>query len=129
MEKSKVFLKNRLGLGLVKWIAGNKEQAKKNKEAGIQDLSLVKSLRGLESSSGISYRILQGISKGERSPEYTTLEAIAEAFGTKLSVFLAYCEALPDNDVQQAMEANKKAKSKEANKRAKSKVVKGRKKP
>ncbi|QJB29911.1 hypothetical protein HF329_00745 [Chitinophaga oryzae] len=112
MEKSKTFLKNRLGLGLVRLIADHKKKAKENKEKGIEDLSLVKSLRGLESSSGISYRILQGISKGERSPEYLTLEAIADAFGIPLSTFLSYCEALSDSEVQQAMEKNKKAKNK-----------------
>lgn len=121
MEKSKVFLKNRLGLGLVNLIADNKKIAKENKEKGIEDLSLVKSLRGLESSSGISYRILQGISKGERSPEYLTLEAIADAFGVTLSKFLTYCESLSDDEVHKAMEKNKKAK-------AKSKSLKGKKK-
>ncbi|SKA46726.1 hypothetical protein SAMN04488128_10813 [Chitinophaga eiseniae] len=109
MEKGKKFYKYRLGLGLLQWIANNKDIASEDKEAGRH---LVKSLRGLESSSGISYTIIQGISKGQRSPEYTTLEAIAEALNTKLSTFIAFCEAIPDAEVAKAIEKDNKSKSK-----------------
>lgn len=109
MEKGKKFYKYRLGLGLLHWIANNKDIAAKDKEAGRK---LVKSLRGLESASGISYTIIQGISKGQRSPEYTTLETIAEALNAKLSTFIAFCEAIPDAEVWKVIEKDSKSKSK-----------------
>ncbi|NSL86154.1 helix-turn-helix domain-containing protein [Chitinophaga sp. Mgbs1] len=109
MEKTKKFYKHRLGLGLLKWMANNKAEMEKNKGAKLQ---LVKSLRGLESASGVSYRIIQGISKGERSPEYTTLEAIAEALNVKLSTFLEFCEKISEEEIFQVIEKTNSQKSK-----------------
>ncbi|RFS26783.1 hypothetical protein DVR12_03075 [Chitinophaga silvatica] len=99
MEKNKEFYTYRLGLGLTKWLDNNKKKAKENKLNGVEDLNLVKSEADLVASSGVAKNAVTLIKQGQRNPEYSTLEYIAEALGVPLSTFIHYCESISDEEV------------------------------
>ncbi len=71
----------------------------KSKQAG-SDSDLIDGLRQLEASSGISYPILQKISKGNRNPQLSTVISIIESFGMKPSDFFKMFENVTDNDIK-----------------------------
>lgn len=75
----------------------------RNREKGIEDLSLVYSGRQLEAASGLSYNIIQKVMAGKRDLQFTTLLTLIESLGFSLSKFAALYDKLTDTDIQDAI--------------------------
>lgn len=99
--KEKQYHKDKLAVCLSKLLAINKSD---NSEG----LASVKSLRKLESSSGVSYPIIQKISKGERNPSLTTIVSIAEGLNISMSTLFKHYEEVTDKEVKEFQKQKKK---------------------
>ena len=91
--KEKQYYKDKLAICLMKFLDNNKLD-----QSG--DDLIIKSLRNLESASGVSYPIIQKISKGERNPNLTTLISIADGLEVSVSKFFQAFDEISDKEVK-----------------------------
>jgi hypothetical protein len=114
-EKEK--FKLRLGLAIQMKVDENKLTAQKNKEKGIEDNSLVDSLRKLESSSGIPFSSIQQMVSGIKNASFTTIAAVIEGLDIKLDDFFAkYYYKISETEIDRKLNVKKAAKKKSAKK-------------
>lgn len=99
-EKEKIATKLKLAACIRKIMQGNKEINIKNDG----DLhNLVDGIRQLEASSRLSYTIVQGVSVGERDPQFTTLIAMIEdGLEMTLSDFAKIYDSINEEDIRDA---------------------------
>lgn len=91
----------------------NKIISKDNKATGVEDLKLVDNMRQLESSSGLSFTIIQTTLAGKRDIQFTTLLTLIDTLRITFSKFATLYEAVTEDDIKNAIaeiEANKKIK-------------------
>ena len=111
-RKNKTYVSLRLATCLRKIISDNKAMHNRNKEKGIEDLSLIYSGRQLEAASGLSSNIIQGVMAGKRDLQFTTLLTLIESLGISLSKFATLYDKITDADIRDAikqMEATRKS--------------------
>ena len=106
--REKKLIQLKFAICLNKIIASYKEEAKKNKVNGTKDHKLINSLRKLEAASGISFPIIQNISKGIKNPALTTIIAIADGLDITPGQFFSYFDEVTEDEVRVAIAKNKK---------------------
>ena len=117
MEKQeKEYTKLKLAACLRKIIKKNKITEQNNKKGGIEDLSLVDTMRQLGYSSGLSYTIIQTASAGKRDINFTTLLTIIDSLDMKFSDFAILYEKITENEIR-ATEAEIEAAKRKSSKK------------
>lgn len=100
-EKEKIQVKFRLAATLRKILRDNKNIGISNARKGIEDVSLIDGVRQLESSSRLSYTIVQGVTSGNRDLQFTTLlSLITDGLGLSFSEFANIYDQLIDEDLK-----------------------------
>lgn len=110
-QKEKEYIKLKLAATIRKILHQNKQTEQKNKGEGIEDVSIVDSMRQLEAASGLSFTIIQTISAGKRDPQFSTIITLAESLGITLSSFSQVFETIKDSeiaDLRKEIEAKRK---------------------
>ena len=100
-EKRQIMM--RYAICLNRLIAANKNHNAQPKTGRRAIPSRVTSLRKLEASSGISFPIIQSISKGKKNPALTTIIAIADGLGITILDFFSTYNAITDAEVDQML--------------------------
>ncbi len=111
-QNEKEYIKLKLAASIRKILHQNKQTEQKNKGEGIEDVSLVDSMRQLEAASGLSFTIIQTISSGKRDPQFSTIITLAESLGMSLSGFAQVFETIKDSEIaefRREIEAKRKA--------------------
>ncbi len=109
--REKELIKLRLGLAVQKKIEDNKLIAEKNKEEGIENHSIVTSLRKLEYASGISYANIYLLANGVKNTSFTTLSAVLEGLDLKFDEFFAnYYYKISESEVEKKLDETAKTK-------------------
>jgi len=99
--QDKILIRLKLAACLRVLLAKNKAIAVKNQLSGIEDVSLIDSIRQLEASSTLSYTIIQGIFSGGRDIQFSTLIGVIEdGFGISVSDFAAVYDSITDEDIK-----------------------------
>ena len=106
--KDKKNIKIRLALTVNKILEQNKKRTANNKTQGTKDHTIVDSLRKLEASSGISFPIIQKISKAEKNAALSTIVAIAEGLDLSLTEFFSYFDKITDEAIRTENDKRKK---------------------
>lgn len=97
----KILIRLKLAACLRAILAKNKAIASKNELSGIENVSLVDSIRQLEASSRLSYTIIQGVFSGDRDIQFSTLIGVIEdGFGISVSEFAAIYDSITDEDIK-----------------------------
>ena len=79
----------------------NKKILANNQLQGIEDVSLVDSIRQLEASSRLSYTIVQGVFAGKRDIQFSSLISIVEeGFGISFTDFAKVYDSISDEDIK-----------------------------
>lgn len=99
-RKNKAHIKFKLAACIRKIISDNKAMYSRNREKGIEDLSLIDTVRQLEAASGLSYNLIQGVAAGKRDPQFTSLITLIESMGISLSKFASLYDKVTDADIQ-----------------------------
>lgn len=99
--KEKSIIKAKFGSCIQRIIEENKFAAKATKQiSSRKDFRAITSLRKLAAASGVEFSIIQKISTGKRNPELSTIVAIAEGLGMRLSeLFRMYESATIDENI------------------------------
>jgi len=97
----------RYAICLNRLIAENKNAGNPQKSGNRTNPARVNSLRKLEAASGISFPIIQSISKGKKNPALTTIVAIADGLGISIEDFFATYASITDADVQKLLDKEK----------------------
>lgn len=128
--QNKTRIKFRLAACIRKIISDNKAMHNRNREKGIEDISLIDSVRQLEAASGLSYNLLQGVAAGKRDLQFTTLITLIEAMGISLGKFAALYDKITEADIQAAVKQIEETRKKYTRGKApKKKAGRGRKPP
>ena len=97
-EKEKINTKLKLAACLRKIMHANKNI---NTTDGSEMPLLVDGIRQLEASSRLSYTIVQGVSVGQRDPQFTTLiTIIEEGLEMSLTEFSKIYDSITDDDLK-----------------------------
>jgi hypothetical protein len=99
-RKNKAYIKFKLAACIRKIISDNKAMYSRNREKGIEDLSLIDTVRQLEAASGLSYNLIQGVAAGKRDPQFTSLITLIESMGISLGKFASLYDKVTDADIQ-----------------------------
>ena len=110
--KEKKYIKMKFAICLKTLIKENKAKAKENKIKGIEDHKLISSLRKLESSSGISFPIIQKISTGSKNAELTTLVALAEGLDISVGYLFSVYDKITDLEITKEIKEQDKKRNK-----------------
>lgn len=97
-EKEQTRLK--LATCIRKIIDHNKSIDESNKQNGIQDVSIVDSLRKLEAASGLSFNLIQSIAAGKRDPSFTSLITVIESLNMSFSDFVIIYEGISNEEIE-----------------------------
>ena len=102
METSdKILIQLRLAASLRTILIKNKKILASNQLQGIEDVSLVDSIRQLEASSRLSYTIVQGVFAGKRDIQFSSLITIVEeGFGISFTEFAKIYDSISDEDIR-----------------------------
>lgn len=109
-SREKKYIKLKFALTLVMIIKENKIKAIANKAVGIKDHKLINSLRKLEASSGISFPIIQKISKADKNPALSTIVALADGLNLRTSELFSYYDKITEEDINSEIDKRKKKK-------------------
>jgi len=109
-SREKKYIQFKYAVCLNKIIAANKVKAEKDKANKTKDHKLITSLRKLEAASGISFPIIQNITKGSKNPALTTIVAIAEGLEISPRQFFSFFDEITEEEVKLAMAKNLKKK-------------------
>ncbi|TXI88688.1 MAG: hypothetical protein E6Q36_04960 [Chryseobacterium sp.] len=82
-------------------LAKNKIIVAANQEKGVENVSLIDSIRQLEASSRLSYTIVQGVFAADRDIQFTSLiSIIEEGFGMSFTEFAKIYDSISDEDLK-----------------------------
>ena len=104
-------VKLRLATALRKAMHNNKLIEQTNKEKGIEDVSLISSMRQLEAASGLSFTMIQTIYTAKRDPHFTSVITILEALEISFPEFAVLYNGITNTEIEEtkkAIEAGKK---------------------
>jgi transcriptional regulator with XRE-family HTH domain len=110
--KDKKNIKLKFALAVNRILEQNKKKTASNKLDGTKDHKIVDSLRKLEAASGISFPIIQKVSKGEKNAALSTIVSIAEGLNLSLSEFFSYYDKVSDEEIKAESEKRKRRRSK-----------------
>jgi transcriptional regulator with XRE-family HTH domain len=105
--KEKRYIMIRYAICLGKLIAQNKINTSQVKSGSRMLPARVNSLRKLEAASGISFPIIQSISKGKKNPALTTIIAIADGLGLTIVEFFEAYAAVTNEEIQSMLAKEK----------------------
>ena len=116
MESSdKILTRWRLATCLRTILAKNKDIAVSNEIQGIENLSLIDSIRQLEASSRLSYTIVQGVFAAERDIQFTSLMSLIEdGLGLSLLEFAKIYASVSEEDIKKTKKEVATSKRKKA---------------
>lgn len=109
-KKEKEYIRNKFATWLRNTLKDKKRIATHNKSHGIEDISLIESMRQLDAASGLSYTIIQGSSVGKRDIQFTTLLTIVDSLKISFAEFATQYEKITDEDIQKTMQEIKASK-------------------
>ncbi len=118
-KKEKVYTKLKLATCFRKILKEKKVIDQNNKERGIEDITLVDTMRQLEAASGLSFTLIQTAAAGKRDPQFTSIITLIESLNMTFSEFAILYDNLTDTDIKEAkkeIEQNKKGTIKKKNK-------------
>jgi transcriptional regulator with XRE-family HTH domain len=102
MEQSeKEYTKLKLATCIRKILKDNRLTSTQNQNKGIEDLSLVDSMRQVGASSGLSFTIIQETSAGKRDPQFTSLISLIEALGISFTKFAGIYDKITDVEIEE----------------------------
>jgi len=105
MEKNeKDYIKFKLASWLRKILKEKKEIGINNKNKGIDDISLVETMRQLEAASGLSYTIIQSTSVGKRDIQFTTLITLLDSLKISFTEFATQYDKITDKEIKKVIE-------------------------
>ncbi len=105
MEKDeKEHIKFKLASCLRKILKERKQTGLSNKIKGIEDITLIDTMRQLEAASGLSYTIIQTTSVGKRDIQFTTLITLLDSLKITFSDFAISYEKITEKDIQKTIE-------------------------
>lgn len=103
MEASeKEYTKLKLATCIRKILKENKLTGTQNQNKGIEDLSLVDSMRQVGAASGLSFTIIQETSAGKRDPQFTSLISLIDALGISFTKFAGIYDKITDAEIAEA---------------------------
>lgn len=100
-QKEKDYTKLKLATCVRKILNENRLRDANNKSKGIEDMSLVDSLRQIEAASGLSFTIIQSTSTGKRDPQFTTLIALIDSLGISFSKFASIYDKISEAEIEE----------------------------
>lgn len=92
--------KLKLACTLSVFLERNKKRVLDNKLKGKEDLTLVESLRKLESATGLSFTIIQSTFSAKRDISFSTLMTILDGLGLSISEFGNVYDNLTESDLK-----------------------------
>jgi len=105
MEKDeKQNIKLKLAYCLREILKERKQIGLNNKSEGIEDLTLVDTMRQLEAASGLSYTIIQTTSVGKRDIQFTTLITLLDSLKISFADFANSYDKITDKDTRKTLE-------------------------
>lgn len=114
-EKEKVYTKLKLATCFRKILKEKKDIDEKNKKNGVEDITLVDTMRQLEAASGLSFTLIQTTTAGKRDPQFTSIITMLDAFNISLSEFAKKYDEITEKDIKETkreIEENKKPRRK-----------------
>lgn len=102
MEQSeKEYSKLKLATCIRKVLKENRLTGTQNQNKGIEDISLVDSMRQVGAASGLSFTIIQETSAGKRDPQFTSLISLIDALGITFSKFATIYDKITDAEMEE----------------------------
>lgn len=102
MEASeKEYTKLKLATCIRKILKENRLTGVQNHNKGIEDLSLVDSMRQVGAASGLSFTIIQETSVGKRDPQFTSLISLIDALGISFTKFASIYDKISDAEIEE----------------------------
>jgi transcriptional regulator with XRE-family HTH domain len=98
--QEKDYTKLKLATCVRKILNENRLKDASNRNKGIEDMSLVDSMRQIEAASGLSFTIIQSTLAGKRDPQFTTLIALIEALGVSFNKFASLYDKITDTEIE-----------------------------
>ena len=79
----------------------NKAKAISNEVKGVEDVTLIDSIRKLEASSRLSYTIIQGVFSAQRDLQFSSLVSIIEdGFSISMIEFAKIYDSITDEEIR-----------------------------
>lgn len=105
MEKNeKDYIKYKLASCLRKILKDKKQVGINNKNDGIEDVTLIETMRQLEAASGLSYTIIQRSSVGKRDIQFTTLITLLDSIKISFAEFAYMYDTITEKDIKKTIE-------------------------
>ena len=102
MEQSeKEYTKLKLATCIRKVLKENRLTGTQNQNKGIEDITLVDSMRQVGAASGLSFTIIQETSAGKRDPQFTSLISLIEALGITFTKFANIYDKITDAEIEE----------------------------
>jgi transcriptional regulator with XRE-family HTH domain len=102
MEQSeKEYAKLKLATCIRKILKENRLISAQNQNKGVEDISLVESMRQVGAASGLSFTIIQETSAGKRDPQFTSLISLIEALGISFSKFANIYDKITNAEIEE----------------------------
>lgn len=112
----KILTRLKLAASLHLILKRNKAKATSNEAKGIEDVTLIDSIRKLEASSRLSYTIIQGVFSARRDIQFSSLVSIVEdGFSISMIEFAKIYDSITDEEVKLIKKEISNAKRKKAN--------------
>jgi len=97
----KEYTKLKLATCIRKILKENRLTGTQNQNKGIEDLSLVDSMRQVGAASGLSFTIIQETSAGKRDPQFTSLISLIEALGISFAKFASIYDKVTEAEIEE----------------------------
>lgn len=102
MEKAeREYIKLKLATCFRKILKKNKSIGEDNKIKGIEDLTLVDTMRQLESASGLSYTIIQTTSVGKRDIQFASLITLIDSLNITFTDFASIYDKITEKEIEE----------------------------
>lgn len=110
-QGEKEYAKLKLATCLRKILKENRLTEADNRNKGIEDMSLVDSMRQVGAASGLSFTIIQETAAGKRDPQFTSLITLIDSLGITFGKFASIYDKITEQEVEETkkeIEARKK---------------------
>lgn len=112
----KILTRLKLAASLRLILNKNKAKATSNEIKGIEDVTLIDSIRKLEASSRLSYTIIQGVFSAQRDLQFSSLVSIIEdGFSISMIEFAKIYDSITDEEIKLIKKEISSTKRKKAN--------------
>lgn len=112
----KILTRLKLAASLRLILNKNKAKATNNELRGIEDVTLIDSIRKLEASSRLSYTIIQGVFSAQRDLQFSSLVSIVEdGFSISMMEFAKIYDSITEEEIKLIKKEINSTKRKKAN--------------